>query len=154
MVWWKFPELKTVGCKWQTARYVLLVTQTVSILTSNAHSVNESKAYRNTGSLYLPYLPWSLGPEKCRKQSETEANLSVSKLDWHALFWPEVVVMAVPQLRFSATCKTKRARLASHASTTWSKHIKGSKECLFMRTQTHTLHIFRVIPFVKLQNNT
>ena len=30
------------------------------------------------------------------------------------------------------------------------KHIKGSKECLFIRTQTHNLQIFGVIPFVKL----
>ena len=31
-----------------------------------------------------------------------------------------------------------------------SKHIKGSKERLFIWTQTHTLQIFGVIPFVKL----
>ena len=42
-------------------------------------------------------------------------------------------------------------------STNWSrirsKHIKGSKEHLFIRTQTHNLQILRVIPFVRLQNN-
>ena len=39
---------------------------------------------------------------------------------------------------------------------TWtpSKHRKGSKERLFIRTQTHNLPIFGVIPFVKLQNET
>ena len=30
-----------------------------------------------------------------------------------------------------------------------SKHIKGSKERLFIRTQTHNPQIFGVIPFVK-----
>ena len=35
-----------------------------------------------------------------------------------------------------------------------SKHVKGSKERLFIRTQTHDLQIFGVIPFVKLQNDT
>ena len=34
-----------------------------------------------------------------------------------------------------------------------SKHIKGSKEPLFIRTQTHNLQISGVIPFVKLQND-
>ena len=32
-----------------------------------------------------------------------------------------------------------------------SKLMKGSKERLFIRTQTHSLQIFGVIPFVKLQ---
>ena len=32
--------------------------------------------------------------------------------------------------------------------------IKGSKERLFITTQTHNLPIFGVIPFVKLQNDT
>ena len=36
----------------------------------------------------------------------------------------------------------------------WSKHIKGSTERLFIRTQTHNLQIFVVIPFVKLHNDT
>ena len=36
----------------------------------------------------------------------------------------------------------------------WSKHIKGSKERLFIRTQAHNLQILVVIPFVKLQNDT
>ena len=31
-----------------------------------------------------------------------------------------------------------------------SKQIKGSKECLFIMTQTHSLHISGEIPFVKL----
>ena len=35
-----------------------------------------------------------------------------------------------------------------------SYHIKGSKECLFIRTQTHKLQKFGIIPFVKLQNDT
>ena len=30
----------------------------------------------------------------------------------------------------------------------------GSKERLFIRTQTHSLLIFEVIPFVRLQNDT
>ena len=34
-----------------------------------------------------------------------------------------------------------------------SKHIKDSKERLFIMTQTHSLHSFGVIPFVKEQNN-
>ena len=34
-----------------------------------------------------------------------------------------------------------------------SKHIKGSKERLFIVTQTHSLQMFGVIPFVKLQND-
>ena len=34
------------------------------------------------------------------------------------------------------------------------KHIKGSKERLFIMTQTHNMQIFGVIPFVKLQNDT
>ena len=42
----------------------------------------------------------------------------------------------------------------SATTTTRSKHIKDSKERLFIRTQTHNLQIFGVIPFVKLQNNT
>ena len=33
-----------------------------------------------------------------------------------------------------------------------SKHMKGSKERSFIVTQTHSLQIFGVIPFVKLQN--
>ena len=33
-----------------------------------------------------------------------------------------------------------------------SKHIKSSKERLFIMTQTHNLQIFGVIPFVKLIN--
>ena len=36
----------------------------------------------------------------------------------------------------------------------WIKHIKGSNERLFIMTQTHSLQIFRVIPFIKLQNDT
>ena len=39
-------------------------------------------------------------------------------------------------------------------SKTRPKHIKGSKERLFIRTQTHSLHISGEIPFVKLQNDT
>ena len=35
-----------------------------------------------------------------------------------------------------------------------SKHIKLSKERLFLKTQTHNLQIFGVIPFIKLQNDT
>ena len=35
-----------------------------------------------------------------------------------------------------------------------SNKIKGSKERLFIRSQTHSLQIFGVIPFVSLQNNT
>ena len=35
-----------------------------------------------------------------------------------------------------------------------SKHRKGSKERLFIMTRTHTLKIFRGIPFVKPQNDT
>ena len=42
----------------------------------------------------------------------------------------------------------------STVSDTRSKHIKGSKERLFIMTQTHNLQIVRVIPFVKLQNDT
>ena len=34
-----------------------------------------------------------------------------------------------------------------------SKHIKCSEKCLFIRTLMHSLQIFWVIPFVKLQNN-
>ena len=34
------------------------------------------------------------------------------------------------------------------------KHIKGSKERLFIGTQTHNLLMFGVIPFVKPQNDT
>ena len=33
------------------------------------------------------------------------------------------------------------------------KHIKDSKEHLFIMTQTHNRHILGVIPFVKLQND-
>ena len=32
--------------------------------------------------------------------------------------------------------------------------MKGSKEHLFIMTQTHNLQIFGVIPFAKLQNDT
>ena len=39
-------------------------------------------------------------------------------------------------------------------STSRTKHMKGSKERLFIRTQTHNLQIFGVTPFVKLQNDT
>ena len=35
-----------------------------------------------------------------------------------------------------------------------SKHIEGSKERLFIMTQTHNLQIVGVIPFVTLQNDT
>ena len=35
-----------------------------------------------------------------------------------------------------------------------AKHMKDSKEHLFIRTQTHSLQIFRVIPFIKQQNDT
>ena len=35
-----------------------------------------------------------------------------------------------------------------------SKHIEGSKERLFIRTQARNLNILGVIPFVKLQNDT
>ena len=35
-----------------------------------------------------------------------------------------------------------------------SRHIKGSKEHLFILTQTHNLKMFGVIPFAKLQNDT
>ena len=35
-----------------------------------------------------------------------------------------------------------------------SYHIKGSKERLFIRTQTDSLQIFGVLSFVKLRNNT
>ena len=35
-----------------------------------------------------------------------------------------------------------------------SEHIKGSKERLFIRTQTYNLQIFGVIPLFKLQNDT
>ena len=35
-----------------------------------------------------------------------------------------------------------------------SEHIKGSRERLFIRTQTHNLQIFGVIPLFKLQNDT
>ena len=35
-----------------------------------------------------------------------------------------------------------------------SKHIKDSKERLFIMTLTHSQQIFGVIPFVKLQNDT
>ena len=31
---------------------------------------------------------------------------------------------------------------------------KGSNECLFIVTQTHGMHIFREIPFIKPQNDT
>ena len=31
---------------------------------------------------------------------------------------------------------------------------KGSNECLFILTPTHSMHISRVIPFIKPQNNT
>ena len=34
------------------------------------------------------------------------------------------------------------------------KRIKDSKERLFIRIQTHNLQIFRVIPVIKLQNDT
>ena len=33
-------------------------------------------------------------------------------------------------------------------------HTKGSKEHLFIMTQTYNLQILRVIPFAKLQNDT
>ena len=35
----------------------------------------------------------------------------------------------------------------------WSKHMKGSKERLFIMTQTYNLQIFGVISFAKVQNN-
>ena len=41
-----------------------------------------------------------------------------------------------------------RTRLRSR-----SKHIKDSKERLFIMTQTHNLQIFGVIPFDELQND-
>ena len=41
----------------------------------------------------------------------------------------------------------------STVSDTRSKHIKGSKERLFIRTQTRNLQIFGVFPLVKLQND-
>ena len=45
--------------------------------------------------------------------------------------------------------------LQTQWKSTRSKHcIKGSKECLIIRTLTHSLQIFEVIPFVKQQNDT
>ena len=41
----------------------------------------------------------------------------------------------------------------SNQGRTRSKHIEGSKEC-YLLGQRHNLHIFMVIPFVKLQNDT
>ena len=50
-----------------------------------------------------------------------------------------------------------------HKGPAFSNHIqthktfkltKHPKECLFIVTQSHNLHIFRVIPFVMLQNDT
>ena len=35
-----------------------------------------------------------------------------------------------------------------------SEHVKCSKERSFIRTQTHSLKTFGVIPFVKLQDDT
>ena len=35
-----------------------------------------------------------------------------------------------------------------------SKHIKGLRERLYIMTQTHSLQIFGVIPFVMPQNDT
>ena len=35
-----------------------------------------------------------------------------------------------------------------------SRHVKGLKERLFIRTETHYLQMFGVIPFVTLQNDT
>ena len=48
----------------------------------------------------------------------------------------------------------ERKEAEKNCSTVRPKHIKGSKERLFIMTQTHNMQIFGVIPFVKLQNDT
>ena len=55
-------------------------------------------------------------------------------------------------------CKAKRERPDNYCfcveKISFGRLVSGEKECLFIRTQTHNLQIFGVIPFVKLQNNT
>ena len=45
-------------------------------------------------------------------------------------------------------------KVARSKHITKPKHIKGSNERLFIRTQTHSLQIFGKLPFAKLQNDT
>ena len=60
-----------------------------------------------------------------------------------SLFGFCVQIFYSPRLTTSKMCRK-----------TGSKHIKGSKERLFIITQTHNLQIFGVITFVKRQNCT
>ena len=48
----------------------------------------------------------------------------------------------------------KQEWLLAFQNKTRSKHMKDSKERLFIMTQTHKLQTFGVIPFIKLQNDT
>ena len=52
------------------------------------------------------------------------------------------------------THKTSEVIYGTAVCSTRSEHVKGSKERLFIMTQTHSLHILEVIPFVKLQYDT
>ena len=45
-------------------------------------------------------------------------------------------------------------KVARSKHITKPKHMKGSKERLFIRTQTPNMQIFGKIPFAKLQNDT
>ena len=51
---------------------------------------------------------------------------------------------------------SNKNKIVKSKSVTWtfiSKHIKRSKEGLSVMVQTHSMQIFGVIPFVKLQND-
>ena len=48
--------------------------------------------------------------------------------------------------------RRRKKRLTMFLERTRSKHNQGPKERLFVRTRTHNLQAFGVIPFVKLQN--
>ena len=54
------------------------------------------------------------------------------------------VVRLIPRCGTTTTVGTSKPEIRS-------KHMKGSKERLFIMTQTQNLHIFGVIPFVRLQ---
>ena len=69
--------------------------------------------------------------------------------DLHQAHWLPSSLDQVGSVRFNLSTTLKKYLKMLHNS----KHMKGSKE-RYLLGQKHSLHIFGIIPFVKLQNDT
>ena len=108
--------------------------------------------FQNAGvfSLLFLNLPWD---QQCRSPWRGGTASSLTEMCRDILLAQTIHHGRMAQTPADQQATGDRKSKTKIPSKSRSKHTKGSKECYLLR-QKHNLQIFRVIPFIRLQNDT